>query len=170
MAEQEQPPQTQPTNVKRLLVILVVAVALAGGGALVLPHLIDKPAAQIYSSGYGLPAAAELALTPGAKLDFQLFAEHADFPSRSQDKRVSLLLRIELRKGKEVTLVKECIGIGGSQTDPRTLTETTFFGDDCDLTVPEPGADLIEITPRWKHGGEGVKVTGLVFRVFVDDA
>jgi hypothetical protein len=81
-----------------------------------------------------------------------------------------LLLRIELRKGKEVTFVKECIGIGGSQTDPGGMTETTFFGDDCDLSVPEPGADLIEITPRWKNGGKDVEVTGLMFRVFVEDA
>ncbi len=170
MPEPEQPPETQPIRIRLILMFLAGAGALVGLGALGLSLLFPEPSAEIYSAGYGLPAATELAMAPGAKLDFQVFAEHADFPSRSLDQRPSLLLHIELRKGKEVTFEKDCVGIGGSQTDPRTLTETTFFGDECDLTVPEPGADLIEITPRWKNGGKDVKVTGLVFRVFVDDA
>jgi len=162
----EPPVEYQRTRWGLMLGLLLGAAALIGAWFLVLPRLFPPPSAEIYAAGYGLPSASELTMPAGAEVAFQVYAELVN--CTNENKNEALLLHIELRQGDQVTSTKECTGIGPAQLTAGTRTETTFFGDSCDLTVPEPGADRIEITPRWKRDGKGADLQGLVFRVFVE--
>lgn len=170
MTDSSAPEEERPTSIRRVVVIVLIIAVVSGIGVFLFTSRVSPPVATITIFGLGSPSATDVALSPGAKVSF---AVHADDGRTNGTPDDALLLRIELLDGKKVTLVKECVGVNRSHLRSRrdqraTKVSATYLRNDCDLTVPASGADLVQATARWENGGRGLQVNGLSILVFVE--
>ncbi len=112
----------------------------------------------------GQPAKTAMPLAAGARLTFAVYAEEATIRSPHD----ALLLHIELLKGDTLAVATKCVGIDGGPDKASQPEGVTFGPAGCPLTVPDSGVDAIQVTANWKGGGEGISLTGVAIKVFVD--
>jgi hypothetical protein len=112
----------------------------------------------------GQPAQATVNLTAGARLTFAVYAGEAHVRSQHD----ALMLHIELLKGGELAVETTCAGIDGGGDRASSLEGVTFGPAGCPMTVPDSGVDAIQAKAYWKSAGEGLTLTGVALKVFVD--